>query len=154
MEVWPTRATAQVPAAKWTNVVNAAPDNDGSLAIAVEYQLDKLHAGGVAVFDPTGHQTAFIDTGANWSPTQLCFGPDHSIWAIGWRDLYSLRRVVLITSFFGISRATGGFLVRFCPGRPSKKSQWAQLSGVGSFAARMAGSAGFSTPHRLCRQEL
>ncbi len=110
------RATAQVPAAKWTNVVNAAPDNDGSLAIAVEYQLEKLHAGGVAVFDPTGHQTAFIDTGANWSPTQLCFGPDHSIWAMGWRDLYSPKTssvdYFVLRNFARDGRLLGAFLPR------------------------------------------
>jgi hypothetical protein len=81
------RATAQVPRGRWTNVVNAAPDDDGSLAIAVEYRSEKLQAGGVAVFDPMGTQAAFIDTGADWLPTQLCFGPDRSIWAMGWRGL-------------------------------------------------------------------
>jgi hypothetical protein len=85
------RATAQVPGAKWANVINASPDSDGSLALAVEYQNEKLRAGGVAVFDHTGMQAAFIDTGADWSPTQVCFGADHSIWAMGWRGLDSSK---------------------------------------------------------------
>lgn len=81
------KVTTQVPHAAWTNVVNASPDTDGSLALAVEYRIDHLGGGGVTVFDPTGSQTAFIDTSADYWPAQVCFGPDHSIWAIGWRRL-------------------------------------------------------------------
>ena len=80
------KVTPQVPHAAWTNVVNASPDADGSLALAVEYRIDHLGGGGVTVFDPTGSQTAFIGTGADYWPAQVCFGPDQSIWAIGWRD--------------------------------------------------------------------
>ena len=85
------KVTARVPHATFIHVVNAAPDSDGSLALAVEYKIDKSRGGGVAVFDPNGSQAAFIDTGADYAPTQVCFGPDHSIWAIGWRgwDFYS-----------------------------------------------------------------
>src|SRR5579863_4818586 len=42
------RAMPQVPGAKWTDVMNAAPDNDGSVAIAVACRIEKLSAGGVA----------------------------------------------------------------------------------------------------------
>jgi hypothetical protein len=82
------KAKAQVPGETWTNVENAAPDADGSLAIAVEYRVEKSQRrGGIALFDPSGTQVAFIDTGADWLPTQVCFGPDHSIWAMGWRGI-------------------------------------------------------------------
>jgi hypothetical protein len=79
------RAKALVPGAKSIGVANADPEADGSLAIAVEYCIEKLQGGAVAIFDPTGIQSAFIETGTDWLPTQVCFGPDHSIWAIGWR---------------------------------------------------------------------
>ncbi len=81
------KATVQVQRAQWITIENATPDSDGSLAVATAYRINKLSGGGVAVFDPTGTQTAFIDTGAGYSPTQVCFGPDHSIWVIGWRGL-------------------------------------------------------------------
>jgi len=81
------RAVPQVSGAKFASVRNATPDDDGSLAIAVEYRLEKRNAGGVAVFDRAGRQTAFIVTSDGWSPTQVCFGADHSIWAIGWMGL-------------------------------------------------------------------
>ena len=39
--------------------------------------------GGIALFDRTGAQIRFLDTGG-YLPTQVAFGPDHSIWTIGW----------------------------------------------------------------------
>jgi hypothetical protein len=71
------QATARAPYSTWNHVVNAAPDADGSIALAVEYNIGKSRRGGVAVFD----------TGEDWWPAQVCFGQDHSIWAIGWRGL-------------------------------------------------------------------
>ena len=39
--------------------------------------------GGIALFDQTGNQIRFIDTGCDYWPTQVAFAPDHSLWAIG-----------------------------------------------------------------------
>jgi hypothetical protein len=95
------KATAQVPGERSWNVVNAAPDSDGSLVMAVEYLArGSFKGGGFAVFDRKGTQSGFIDTGAEWWPTQACIAPDHTIWAMGWRgpdrqqtsdDYYVLR---------------------------------------------------------------
>jgi len=77
------KATVQAHAV----VHNASPDSDGSLAVAVEYRIEKekFVRGGIAFFSNVGKQTAFIDTASDYFPTQVCFGPDHSIWTIGWR---------------------------------------------------------------------
>lgn len=81
------KATVQAPHATSTTVDNAAPDSDGSLAVSVEYRVEQeeLFRGGIAFLDSAGNQTAFIATGSGYRPTQVCFGPDHSIWTIGWR---------------------------------------------------------------------
>lgn len=109
------RAMPQVPGAK-LDVMNAAPDNDGSVAIAVAYRIDKLQGGGVAIFDPTGIQSAFIDTGPDWSPTQVCFGPDHSIWATGWRGIAqpatSVVDYFVLRNYTRDGRLLGAFLSR------------------------------------------
>jgi hypothetical protein len=81
----------------------------GTLAIAIEHRVDKSPGGGIAVFDPTGIQSAFIDAGTNWMPTLVCFGPDHSIWTIGWRGMGPPATRWSIISFFGITRAMDGF---------------------------------------------
>lgn len=109
------RAMPQVPGAE-LDVMNAAPDNDGSVAIAVKYRIEKLQVGGVAIFDPTGIQSAFIETGADWLPAQVCFGPDHSIWAIGWRGVAqpttSVADYFVLRNYTRDGRLLGAFLPR------------------------------------------
>jgi hypothetical protein len=109
------RAMPQVPGAK-LGAMNAAPDSDGSLAIAVRYRIEKLQGGGIAIFDPTGIQSAFIDTGVDWSPTQVCFGPDHSIWAVGWRGTAqpapSMVDYFVLRNYARDGRLLGAFLPR------------------------------------------
>jgi hypothetical protein len=110
------RAKALVPGAKYIDVANAAPEADGSLAIAVQYRIEKLRGGGVAIFDPTGIQSAFIETGTDWLPTQVCFGPDHSIWAIGWRGIAqpatSVVDYFVLRNYARDGRLLGAFLSR------------------------------------------
>lgn len=76
---------AVVENAKAANIVNAAADADGTTAGAVKYFDDTTHKdrGGIAVFDSLGKQIRFFDTGL-YHPTQIAFGPDHSIWTLGW----------------------------------------------------------------------
>jgi hypothetical protein len=111
------RATAQVSGAMALDVVNAAPDDDGTLALAVQYQIEYGHAGGVALFDSTGVQARFIDTGVDWSPAQICFGPDHSIWILGWRGM-DVSSTKVTTDYFVLrnysrdGRLLGAFLPR------------------------------------------
>ena len=57
------------------------------MAGAVEYSRDgtsRTIGGGIAVFDRSGKQMRFFDTGT-YLPTQVCFAPDHSIWTLGWQ---------------------------------------------------------------------
>jgi len=79
-------ATAHVPGARLANILNASIDADGTLVAAIEYVSGNGHgpAGGIASFDRTGVQTRFFDTG-QYLPAQVCVGPDHSIWTLGWR---------------------------------------------------------------------
>jgi hypothetical protein len=59
----------------------------------------KTEGGGIAVFDSSGKQVRFFDTG-RFHPTQVAFGPDHSIWTLGspgsqirrWDDDFSILR--------------------------------------------------------------
>jgi hypothetical protein len=77
--------SAQVPGAKVVNIQNAAADTDGTVA-GVDYSRDgstRTAGGGIALFDQSGRQMRFFDTG-QYLPTQVCFTPDHSIWALGW----------------------------------------------------------------------
>jgi hypothetical protein len=76
---------AQVPGADRATVWNAAVDSDGKMALAVRGIAGPgyWHGAGIALFDPTGRQIRFIDTG-DYLPAQVAFGPDHSIWSIGW----------------------------------------------------------------------
>lgn len=78
--------SAEIANCKLANIDNAAVDSDGTIAGAVMYSMDataKNEHGGIAVFDRSGKQVWFFDTGA-YHPTQIAFGPDHSIWALGW----------------------------------------------------------------------
>jgi len=78
-------ASAQVPNTDWADIENAAVDTDGTLAGAIEHRrLKHESSGGIVLFDRTGTQIRFIDTG-QYLPTQVCFAPDHSIWTIGWQ---------------------------------------------------------------------
>jgi hypothetical protein len=75
-------AVVNVPGVEHVVIVNAAADVDGTLVAAVEY-TQKDHRGGLALFDPDGGKKEFFDTG-EYRPTQVDFGPDHTVWTIGW----------------------------------------------------------------------
>ena len=76
--------SAEVPNAKIANIQNAAADVDGTMAGAVYYARERARGGGIVLFDRSGRQTRFFDTGKYW-PTQVCFAPDHTIWTLGWQ---------------------------------------------------------------------
>lgn len=61
--------------------VNVAVDADGTVAAAAGY-VPPDFGPGIAVMDRTGALQTYIAT-QPYSPTQVCFAPDHSIWAIG-----------------------------------------------------------------------
>ena len=78
-------AAANVPGSAWSSIENCAVDADGTMAMAVRPASEPRipHGGGIALFDRTGAQIRFISTGG-YLPSQVAFGPDHSIWTIGW----------------------------------------------------------------------
>jgi len=51
-------------------------DRDGSIIVGV--------SNGMLLFDPTGKQIGFIDTG-RFVPSHINSAPDHSIWVFGWQ---------------------------------------------------------------------
>jgi hypothetical protein len=76
---------AKVPGSDWAIIYNGAVDSDGTMAAAVRgVSAARIpRGGGIALFDRAGAQTHFINTGG-YLPSQVAFGPDHSIWTIGW----------------------------------------------------------------------
>lgn len=79
---------AKVPGCARAWIRNGAVDTDGTMAAAVQGVSDKGKPGssGVALFDRVGSQFRFVDTGG-YLPTQVAFGPDHSVWTIGYLGL-------------------------------------------------------------------
>jgi|ERR1017187_6219206 hypothetical protein len=107
------KAAAQVDGASWVHVSNAGVDSDGTLAAAVEYRRPKAsdQRGGIAILDRTGAQTLFLDTG-EYSPTHVSFGPDHSIWTIGWRRNASDSDYFVLRNYSIAGQLIGAFLSR------------------------------------------
>lgn len=64
--------------------VNADIDTDGSVVAAVDRWASRN--GSIAIFSPKGSAVGEIVTGT-YLPTQVCFAPDHTIWALGDEDL-------------------------------------------------------------------
>ena len=64
--------------------VNADIDSDGSVVVAVERRGPRN--GSIAIFSPKGSAIGEILT-SPYRPSQVCFAPDHSIWALGDEDL-------------------------------------------------------------------
>lgn len=110
-------ASAEIPHAKIANIENAAADTDGTVAGAVEYSRDgtgRTIGGGIAVFDRSGRQVKFFDTGA-YLPTQVCFGPDHSIWTLGWLGVGATGKnqdYFILRKYSQDGRELGAFLPR------------------------------------------
>lgn len=75
------RTAVQVPDSKQPSILNADADSDGTVAIAVRFHTN-IGGGGFALYDRAGNQIGFFNTG-DYLPTQVAFGPDHSIWTIG-----------------------------------------------------------------------
>lgn len=111
------RVAAQVPGSDWANIENGAIDEDGTLAAAVRAVSvpGRVRGGGIALFDRAGRQIRFFDTG-EYLPTQVAFGPDHSIWTIGWlggETTASLRAdYPILRKYARDGRQLGAFLPR------------------------------------------
>jgi hypothetical protein len=61
--------------------VSVAVDTDGTVAAAVGF-VPPDYGPGIAILDRTGALQTYVATHP-YSPTQVCFAPDHSIWTIG-----------------------------------------------------------------------
>ncbi len=109
--------STQVPNAKIVNIQNAAADTDGTTVAAVEYSRDgtsRTMGGGIALFDRSGKQTRFFDTGRYW-PTQVGFAPDHTIWTLGWRGDKASRETddyFILRNYSQDGQEIGAFLPR------------------------------------------
>jgi len=108
------RASPHIEGASYVTVYNAGADENGTLAVAVEFRMPKAaeRSGGIVIFDQKGAQSVAINTGA-FRPTQLSFGPDHSIWTIGYYPApepedYSVLRNYSATT----GELIGGYLPR------------------------------------------
>jgi hypothetical protein len=109
--------SAQVSNCKVVNINNAAIDTDGTIAGAVEYAIDgttRMEGGGITVFDRSGKQVRFFDTGP-YTPTQVSFGPDHTIWTLGWPG-FQVRRwdddFLILRNYSQDGQQLGAFLPR------------------------------------------
>jgi hypothetical protein len=108
---------ADVAKAKVVNIDNAAADADGTIAGAVEYSFDgttRTEHGGIVVFDSSGKQVRFFDTGL-YFPTQVAFGPNHSIWTLGWPGSQARRwpdDFLILRNFSQDGQELGAFLPR------------------------------------------
>ena len=104
------RTAAKVPNSAWAVIENVSVDSDGVLAAVVRAG----GGGGIALFDRNGAQTRYFDTG-EFLPTQVAFGPNHAIWALGWlgEDRASLAEdYAILRKFAQDGTALGAFLPR------------------------------------------
>lgn len=84
----------------------------GQLAVAVNGWRGGRHQGGVAILNPQGQQIAFIDTG-EYLPTQVAFGPDQSIWTLGFTWPSATRADYSVLHHYSQDgKLTGEFLPR------------------------------------------
>ena len=78
--------TARIEGGELIKVEGAAADTDGAIAAAVDFAMEgtsrRVH-GGIVMFEPSGRQVRFFDTG-EYLPLKVAFGPDHTIWTLGW----------------------------------------------------------------------
>ena len=95
-------------------IANLAVDKDRTAAAAVHYGLPSGRAGAISVFNSTGSQISLIRTG-RYLPSFVCFGPDHSIWAIGRQVRESLDdrpEFFVMRHFSPDGKVLGAFLPR------------------------------------------
>jgi len=110
--------SAQVGNCKLVSIENAAVDTDGTIVGAVMYSPDGTsikEGGGIAVFDQSGKQVRFLDTG-RYHPTQIAFGPDHSIWTLGWPGSQARRwddDFFILRNYSQDGQELGHFLPRY-----------------------------------------
>jgi hypothetical protein len=75
----------QLPGAEVSYAYDVAPDADGSFVVAATggaADMRHWHKSGLVMFDSTGFQSAFIDTG-DFRCAHVAIASDHSVWVLG-----------------------------------------------------------------------
>ncbi len=66
-------------------VMNAAVDSNGSVAVSVAFSVaPRGYAGGITFLDPAGKEVRFAETG-RYMPASICFDSKRALWAFGWQ---------------------------------------------------------------------
>lgn len=107
---------AVAPGADWVSIDNAAVNSDGTIALALRTYINpgRARGGGIAVFDSTGRQIRYFETG-EYLPAHVTFGPDGSIWAVGWLGENAganTRDYLILRNYAPDGRELGAFLPR------------------------------------------
>jgi hypothetical protein len=76
-------ATPLTPDGNPGSIHRPAADTDGTVVVTLAWGERGNRKAGMAFFDSKGTPTRFVDTG-NYVPSAFAFGPDHSIWTVGW----------------------------------------------------------------------
>jgi hypothetical protein len=122
--------------------VNVDIDSDGTVAAAV-HSHDSL-TGDIRLFSPDGSQSSRIATGP-YLPSQVCFAPDHSIWALGNQDPLLARNRTDYSLLRHYSR-TGDLLGEFFPRSSLPVDSDPGQNIVGMWRLRIAGRPYRSRP--------
>jgi hypothetical protein len=77
------KATPLNPDGNSGSIYRPAADTDGTAIVTLAWGERGNRKVGMAFFDSNGTQTRFVGAG-NYVPSAFTFGPDHSIWAVGW----------------------------------------------------------------------
>ena len=109
--------TLQGPKGMACSAIQAAVDSDGTFAVGISYAVPEGYAGGIVLLGANGKQTAVIET-KRFMPSHVAFGPDHSIWSIGWQrdavqhEIGDREDYAIVRRFNREGRPTGAFLQR------------------------------------------
>jgi len=138
------RATVRVPGAGWAEILNGAVDSDGTLALAVEVAspAGAEEGGGIVLFDRSGAQIRYFET-KDFLPTQVDFGPDHAIWAIGWlgNERGPTEDYSILRKYARDGRELGRFLPRSSfPAPDDHRREPMILPDIGLWQLRVAGN--------------
>lgn len=113
-------ATPLTPDGNPGSIQRPAADTDGTVVVTLAWGDRGNRKVGMALFDSNGRQTRFVDTG-DFIPSAFAFGPDHSIWAVGWArkpNDYPESEYAIVRKYSRDGVQTGAYLQRslFPPG--------------------------------------
>jgi hypothetical protein len=90
--------------------MSVAVDADGTVAAAIGF-VPTGYGPGIAILDRTGALQTYVAT-QPYSPTQVCFAPDHSIWTIGSARLAETQDYFVLRHYSREGKELGAFLPR------------------------------------------